>query len=709
MASPCKPVRTWHGRRKQIALITTITIVAVMVAFLGSTTRAKVFKPGDLSTPHAQILSSSMDSGRCAACHPQAGASVGNWFASLTGSAVDQAHTGVSQSDRCLDCHHVTIDRSTAKFAHNLPPQTRTDLRLASLDSRESSWQDWMPSAAVNQEDVHCSACHREHRGADGKLTAMTNDQCQTCHSDRFGDFAAAHPKWDAWPYGRGGAIAFDHASHATKHFPSTLHDGEPSTFQCIDCHTRDSHGELTRSTSYEKACQACHDHALGIEASAGFDLLTLPSVTRKTAELIGIWPRQAVGFFDGRLSAIAELLMRSDPDLNDAIRKLPQRDFGRLDDQRDEDVRAARAIAEGLRDVIEQISRDGQSVMIDRITKSGIESSVIHTMFQSLSPQLIDGARRRWLTESSETEPPAQSVPAKDNAPPPRSWTSTDDDALPGDALPGDALLSDALLGDALVEDDLLGDSLLDGNLLGDNPLGDRDPLLSDPLLSDPLSSDPLVESTTIGANSAPTRFEAGLMLPAGGWYVDDLTCSIRYRGRGHSDPVIRAAAELAGQLAPGDPARERLLENKSVAACVQCHPGVLDASTRNRTSGSIDSDGGDAGWISEPLVGNSSLDRNGGFTKFSHGPHLNIAGLLDCQHCHQINRTPHDAVSSIQITTISASGRTPMSGEFLPLGIETCAGCHHREAAGDACIKCHRYHINVDLGSMMPGRAGR
>ncbi|MGB7329450.1 MAG: cytochrome c3 family protein [Rubripirellula sp.] len=679
MAEPCKPVRTWHGRRKQAAMLGTVGIVVLLVAVCWSSTRASVVKPGELSTPHAQILAGTMDSGRCAACHQQAGTSVGDWFTSLTGAAVSKAHDGISQSDRCLNCHHVTIDRSTAGFAHNLPPSIRTELRLASAGSRDHSWQDWLPGAAVNQEDVKCSACHREHRGADGKLTAMTNDQCQTCHSDRFGDFASSHPKWNDWPYRRGGVIAFDHASHATKHFPKTIHEGEPLPFQCFDCHARGGDGELTRSTSYEKACQACHDAALRIETSTGVDLVALPSVTTIAAESMGPWPAEAIGFFDGKVTAMAELLMRSDPDLNMAIRRLPQRDFSRLDDQRSDDVDAAREVARGLRTLIEDISRGGQSVMIDRIGKSGIGADSVAAMIQSLPPQLIEEASRRWFAVAEDSDVLAKQFVQTDKTKLAKFRMQAGDDDVLGD----DDLLGDDLLDDSDLLDD--GDLLSDSDLLGDDLLGGGDPLADDPLAEDPLSSPAPQKTPTISA-----RFDADSMLPAGGWYRDDLTFSVRYRGNGHADPVIRATIEMAAQLMPGDPARDRMLASKAVTACIECHPGALSTASRNLPPTP-------SGWVSDPLIRNPTLHRSGGFTKFTHGPHLNIAGLSDCQHCHQINRDGIVPTPRVDVTTISASDLAPVPHEFMPMGIETCAGCHHRDAAGDACIKCHRYHIDL------------
>ncbi len=619
-SEPCRPRRTWHGRRKRWTLVGMLTIVAAMIVIARPATRAAIVKPGELSTPHAQILSSTLDSRRCAACHPHS-------------SAVGDSVANVTQSDRCMDCHHETMNRSTATLAHNLPARVRSDLRLASLrlagsSDRDTTWRDWMPSVAVDQENVQCNACHREHRGAVASLTAMTNDQCQTCHSDRFGSFADSHPTWDQWPYGRGGVIAFDHASHATKHFPKTILEGQPTSFECGVCHARQANGELTRTTSYETACQTCHDGALRIEAAEGVELLTLPSVAKRCADAIGAWPEGATGFYDGRIAGLADLLIRVDADANAAMRSLPNQDFAKIDDQHDQSEQAARIVAREHRQLLETIGNEGQSAMVERFAKSGISPSIAARMIRSLPPQLIEEACRRWFAD-------------EDNL---AETTSTN----------APKIRPAAFKMPARGDDDLLGES-------------SDDDLLGDPLDSDPLDLDSQETKSTV---QQPSRFDADAMLPAGGWFRDDRTFAIRYRGEGHDDPVLKAAIELAGELTPGDPARTRLLETKSLAACIACHPAAIAAT---RTS--------DERWRSYPLVG-----RPREFTKFAHSPHLNIAGLSDCRHCHTI------AAGSVVSVSANQHGH-----EFAAVGIEACAGCHQSSAAGDACVKCHRYHVET------------
>ncbi|QDT06071.1 Doubled CXXCH motif (Paired_CXXCH_1) [Rubripirellula lacrimiformis] len=700
MADGCKPKRTWQGRRHQIGIV----VIAICIAALGFVAwqplRATVVKPGELSTPHAQILSGTMDSGRCAACHPQA-SSWTDWFSSAGGSELQTSlvsgsqtsaggHAGVTQSDRCLDCHHASMDRSTAKLAHNLPAAVRSELRLASQQRHSSSWKNWLPPEAVNQEDIQCSACHREHRGPNGNLTAMTNDQCQTCHSDRFDSFASSHPAWTDWPYGRGGQIAFNHATHQTKHFPETMKDGLAADFACSHCHDKNHAGELNRSVSYERSCQSCHDQGLRIEAAAGIDWVTLPSLSQPAADELamdpqGAWPEGATGFYDGRVTPWMALMMRADPSLTDAMAKVPDHDFSKLDGSRRDAVATAAKIAAGHREIIQAISRNGQQVILDRLADSGIETETLRSLLRSLSPQLIEEADRRWFTSSpNDSASAARTSPIRAA----KFLMKPDDDLLDGDLLGGD--------------DDLADDSLIGGSDVLDLGSFSDDELAGDPL-ADPLGMDPLSAAPASSGDGRPSpRFDADRMLPAGGWYRDDLTYAIRYRGNSHEDPVLRATIELASQLAPSDPARQQILENQAVAACVRCHPGAV-SQDRPTT------------WTTQPLVG-----RRGGFTKFTHSPHLNIAGLSDCLHCHQIDPDfgqgpmgsgdgPQDRsegggaglnLTSAAATTVNAGvGQAIPAHDFLPMQIGDCASCHRPDAAGDACVKCHRYHIDPGL----------
>ncbi len=638
-ADPCQPIATWNGRRKRIIFVSLLITVIGLVLVVQTNIAPTVFKPGELSTKHAQILGGSLTTMRCAECHQAAAVSAIGFFDSDR-----EGHAGVSQSDRCLHCHHTTIDRRTALLAHNLPATAREAIRVASAASpKDSSWHDLLPGPDVNQESVQCSSCHREHQGPDGDLLAITNTQCQTCHQDRFGSFASSHPSWNQWPYGRGGEIAFNHSTHANKHFPATIRGSSVAQFQCNDCHTRTAETELVRSSSYEVACGACHDEALQLESADGITLLAIPTLPETAANRLDSWPEQATGFPDGQLTPLASLLLRADKRTADAVRMIPNRDFANLRADNPHEIDAGIIVAAAQRDLLLQIASEGQQAIVDRGGAAGIAPTTMSQLILALPPQLVGNAHRRWFIEGKDSRPSgASNVARRRNV---GAQLAKYRGALQSE-VPADE------------EDDLLSDDLAGDGLLGDGLL-EADPLSEEP-------APPVV-------SSKPTRFDSTVMLPGGGWYRDDIRMAIRYRGGGHADPLLKSTVELISQLSPDDPVRRRLLATRSVAACVTCHPAAVTSLTA---------------WRSESLVG-SRRD----FTKFSHAPHLNVAQLSDCTHCHQINSAVGNAVVSSGVPNIDHGWMGP---EFAPMTRAQCAECHTPHAAGDACVKCHRYHLD-------------
>ena len=403
LAAACQPKRSWAGKRRRIVVLGLVVVGLLMIYAASPSAAPKVFKPGNLATPHAQILSGTLTSDRCASCHESAATSPNVWFLSA-----GEGHADVSQTDRCLKCHHKTIEPSRAKLAHNLPfakrRQIRNRIRLTSA-SEEDSWHDALPGPAVDQEDIACATCHREHGGANADLLAVTDAQCQTCHDNRFGSFATSHPQWEQWPYGRGGEIAFDHQSHMTKHFPGTQISGAVATFACESCHVVNEHNELTRSVSYETGCQSCHDDALKLESAKGFDLFALPTVPEPAANLAGEWPVAARGFMEGEITPLSDLLMRVDPSIADTIAQIPGRDLIKLDPNNPQTNASAATVAAAHRVLLLDLANQGHPALIKRGTQAGVSPKAMALLIRTLPPQILIQAYEKWFPETAETD----------------------------------------------------------------------------------------------------------------------------------------------------------------------------------------------------------------------------------------------------------------------------------------------------------------
>ncbi len=319
-----------------------------------------------------------------------------------------------------------------------------------------------------------------------------------------------------------------------------------------------------------------------------------------------------------------------SDPETASALRRLPDRDFSRINGREWDNVAAGEIVARAHRQLLQEIGEDGQQVIIDRATSLGVAPSTLASFVQSLSPQFVMEASRRWFDlVSASGDPDVRQVEFQDLATPPASILLA---ARPNDDLLTNASSDDLLLAPAAADNDLLdqpssGDrGLLGGDLLGGDLLGGVD---DDLLNSDPLAQDPLASDKNFSAGRSE-RFNADKMMPAGGWYRDDLRLAIRYRGGGHEDRVLKSTIEMISQLPSGDPARQQLLQTRAVAACVACHPGAAISGR---------------GWRSESLIGRKSE-----FTKFSHSPHLNVAQLADCSHCHSLGSDSNTGIEPSQ-----------------------------------------------------------
>lgn len=653
LESGCQPKRSWAGRRRLIAIALVILLPAVIMLAMyfpvGSQQASLLdlsIKPGALTNHHAQILATTGETERCIQCHPSHDDTLWSWLP-LVASGSDH---NLTQTDLCLNCHQSVMAPGTESLAHNLTQQHRSEIRLASSAEKTSSWHDWLPSPAIDQEQVACNACHREHQGENHNLSAMSDSQCQTCHQDRFGDFATSHPEFDAWPYQRSGTIAFSHRSHQNKHFPESNISGATPSFQCSSCHQPSPDGKVTRAVDFQNACASCHSESLETEISEGIELVSMPTLPRQVTSEIPAWPESATGFPDGRLSPLAELLIRGDSAAGDPTARLRGRDFSRIDPSDRGQNQAAGEVASELVRLLHDLADNGQRALLRRLTaasQAAKADSEIHwrPIAGSFPPQLVDQALGEWFQHTTNRSASIQRDQKDQNhfkTIPFQSGGS--DDLLAGDEwTSGDDLLAD---------DDLLGEDIQAGNLEQ--------------------------SASTQSSGTKPRRFNADSMLVAGGWYRDDVRLAIRYRPSGHADPVLKAMIDAAALLPASDRSRIAILNDPSAAACIRCHASAAETASAWKTQ--------------------DQIQAKNQFTKFSHAPHLNIASLADCAGCHQVESGVPASESNTAIVPVSRSGTSvEHHGDFKPMKKQDCAACHTKQAAGDSCVSCHRYHLDL------------
>ena len=176
-----------------------------------------------------------------------------------------------------------------------------------------------------------------------------------------------------------------------------------------------------------------------------------------------------------------------------------------------------------------------------------------------------------------------------------------------------------------------------------------------------------------TPATDSAPT----GAANSDQGWVRDDARMVIEYRLAGHADSIWSAWADLlaSAKLVPGDAiraARSEFLVARDANACRACHS--VDATADGTLA---------VNWTS------ATRDPwHRAFIEFSHGPHLLLAELNDCQSCHRLDpeRTNCETFASFDGQQIASN--------FVPIRRQTCIACH-ADPATSRCTTCHSYHI--------------
>lgn len=390
---------------------------------LSANWRDGFISPGPLARQHAQLLEQSGTAPQCAACHSAATGGVATW----TKTTLLGHGDGPNQSQLCMNCHEQSIDPQLALAAHNLPPAD-----LQQLTKKVSGTFSSAP------RELTCAVCHREHHGADFNLAKMNNGSCQACHVQRYESFAGDHPDFGNWPYERRTRIAFDHASHQTKHFTE-----KNEAFDCQICHVPDATQSAQLLAGYEQSCAKCHDEKIATSLTQGVPMLVLPILdveTLRTAGFnIGSWPEGVTGDFDGRLPPPMKLLLAADPATMKAMTTLgPDFEFIDVDPDDSEQLQAVSDLAIGIRKLLAELSQSGPQAVRARLQKSlgrEIGDTQLDALTAGLSVDTLRPAVTAWFpdAEAGKNPWPAPQDTGQDESAtersfaPAGSWTRND------------------------------------------------------------------------------------------------------------------------------------------------------------------------------------------------------------------------------------------------------------------------------------------
>ncbi len=418
---PCVPRRSLLAQRSRLSFAAFCVCLGLGLIVYGSGKTYEVISPGPLSSPHAQHLAH-QGTDRCAACHPAAHQSLGQWLGGLAGQAASK--TSASQTDLCLNCHQRDLCSDYALFAHNVDPQTLAQHPSRAASGNESSVTSLVsslsrqllksPVSAVGQP-LACATCHQEHHGQQIDMKAMTDQQCQTCHAQTFHRFELDHPEFQQWPTVPAQGIRFDHRTHHFKHFPQANR-----TFECSQCHQDDSQGNVQKLVPFEQACGSCHQGQIDLSSQGGLALLQLPSFDLEAfdaaQEQVGQWPPILSSDFDGRLAPLSELLLMADEQAAAGLQVLGHDfDFLDLDTQDKSQIAAASQIAWGVKRLLADLSERGREAVRQRlqiVLDRPIDDLQLGRLTQNFSPTLFQDSARQWFPDL------AQEVRREDFAP---------------------------------------------------------------------------------------------------------------------------------------------------------------------------------------------------------------------------------------------------------------------------------------------------
>jgi hypothetical protein len=663
------------------------------MALMMSDLRHWLVSPGPISPEHAAFGQD------CAQCHSAADGGAASW--------VKLPHPGIADSNKCVQCHELGGETANDHqfAAHSISPGVLAEITRRTVESGIVDHPPlplaMLPRSATDHHHVDgrltCATCHHEHRGPDFDAGSMGNQQCQVCHASQFASLASGHPEFRSYPRHDNTGINFDHKTHHEKHFLGTKRDRAPGA--CTDCHASDVAQKSMTVKSFDTMCAACHTDDINVENDS-FTFLSLPALDTFTldATTLGKWPTNADS--NGAMTPLMKALLAADPQTRTDLHSLASVDLTELPND-PATLAAVNRVIWQIKDLAIDLRDRGTQTLFDRMRKSVDENmsdadirllvdrfdlrialrAAVDDWFPSLTIEIAKHRAGMPLVEENQgtanihTEKDDDSLEDLEDDDDSLEDLEDDDDSLEDLEDDDDSLEDleddDDSLEDLEDDDDSLEDLEDDDDSLED--LEDDDDSLED--LEDDDDSLEDLEDDVENYEKHEIVEPGPVEQPSTGWYYK--RHAIVYRPDGHADPYLRNLLELQLRLSanPGKNVAFDLLKGLSdptsgVGSCMKCHAPAP----------------GRAGQAA--AVWRAAFRPAGkAFTKFSHGPHLTLAGKnAACQSCHQLPESHPGA---------GASGVG--NSDFTSIRKASCASCHVAEKAGDRCLDCHNYHVDL------------
>ena len=386
------------GRLCFFSTVLTLGFVA-LIFFANSGTG--FLMPGPLSSAHASLE-------QCSTCHSGVGNEKLSWIHGVMGPRAG------ADDKACLTCHilggnagnpHGTsktvLERSTARL-QNVAATTGT-LQFANIR------KFLFPATSVMADRVACATCHEEHKGGlKGSLTEIANEQCQACHTVQFDSFDGNHPTFESYPFKRRTRVAYNHASHFSKHFPEVLSKNDPSKripTTCSNCHSNGDNRDHMSLTSFDQTCASCHfDQIVSKERATGpkgIAFLSLPGLDLETIRSkninIGEWPPLS----EAELTPFMKVLLSRTPRGREIVEIAANLDLLDLSSASDAEVQAVAELALRIKDFFYTlVTAKASDVMASFADVAGppLTPTQLSDLSANLPRDVIINAQEEWL-----------------------------------------------------------------------------------------------------------------------------------------------------------------------------------------------------------------------------------------------------------------------------------------------------------------------
>jgi hypothetical protein len=679
----CQPIRSLSSKRKMLTLVTVAATIGFILMFIGgdfNDSRKMMSNSGRLTSAH------SPEKINCLSCHENITAKAG------ADAGTNDVHQGV-ESPQCLTCHAKEVGHwETSRFAHGLAPEEMKALvAKAQLGNGENNAGSLLKLAGhfslrdkgLNGE-LTCSTCHKEHNGPDFDLTAMSSQQCQSCHQNKFKSFSQGHPEFSNYPYERKTRIFFDHIKHFQKHFSAQSNEWAKlsnDVGSCNACHTPDREGREMALKSFDQSCATCHSN---LTEKGEVVVVSIPSMD---TQAIKGWPKPPLRGPIG-LSPITQLLIALNENSYESIKG-----FYEIKDplnlKETQNAEKAENLKSSVQKLIAQWREKGGSNIFD--SKNSQASPAYRKLAQDMLSAVPPETFERLLKELNQAEmdqlePMKKEVVADSKDKHKESKEKAEEKANSGE----DINLFD------LVEEKVEAKKETPKEEINLFDLVDE--------------SDESKKTEEVNVDKGPKIvLPASISESASGrkqwseksnWAYDNL--AISYRPQGHADPFLKAlieysAAETVNSSVWSGKLAQQILESTTAGKCLNCHTVDLQ-----RDGSAV------VNWHAKESVSSKE------FTRFVHAKHaasplLNAnASVVDakqqtCFTCHVFSEDTSYS-SFFASEKFSQPLKQPIirdphlfKSNFKNIDMQnTCARCHTPNEAGDNCLKCHNYHVD-------------